>query len=450
MPLAIMPVGLVISIAVLVFAAAFKKIHPFFALIAAAIIFSLFSGMNPDQVFTAFFDGLGDTVASVGLIIAIGTITGMLLQNCGGAEAMARAILKRTGTRNADLGMALTGYFVSLAVFCDAAYVILAPLARKLSALSQTSMATMALSLSFAMLTTNQLIPPTAGPMAAAGVLGVDMGMAIMLSMLVSIPVIAMSCFLARRFGRDSRYEYFVDEDTLSLLSDENASGPSATEAFLPILLPLALMMTKTFYGMLMPTEGVVWEGLTILGQPAVALLIGLLLAVRTYRRVKPEDKQVATYDGVFGDALKTAGQITLIVAVGGGFGGLLKASPLQDVMTSLLAGFNIGLLAPFIIGVVLRTAIGSASITLLTGASMIGPMLGVLGLGSPEGAIIAMLALGAGASMIVHGNDNYFWMVSSCSGMKTETAFKLIPKTSVILSLTALAATWLLKLVLI
>ncbi|GAA4649784.1 hypothetical protein GCM10023116_20650 [Kistimonas scapharcae] len=235
------------------------------------------------------------------------------------------------------------------------------------------------------------------------------------------------------------------------------------TEAFLPILLPLALMMTKTFYGMLMPTEGIVWEGLTILGQPAVALLIGLLLAVRTYRRVKPGDKQVATYDGVFGDALKTAGQITLIVAVGGGFGGLLKASPLQDVMTSLLAGFNIGLLAPFIIGVVLRTAIGSASITLLTGASMIGPMLGVLGLGSPEGAIIAMLALGspegaiiamlalgAGASMIVHGNDNYFWMVSSCSGMKTETAFKLIPKTSVILSLTALAATWLLKLVLI
>lgn len=139
-----------------------------------------------------------------------------------------------------------------------------------------------------------------------------------------------------------------------------------------------------------------------------------------------------------------------LIVGAGGAFSGVLKASPLQGIITDSFSGLTIGILAPFIIGFIFRTCVGSATIAMVTAATMITPLLDILGFASPMGRIIAMLACAAGGLMVFHGNDDFFWVTTTTSGMDTSVAYKTIPVISVLQSLTALVIVFILSLVFI
>ena len=187
---------------------------------------------------------------------------------------------------------------------------------------------------------------------------------------------------------------------------------------------------------------------IAVLGTPAVALMVGLIIALVGYRQIYPEDKAAWGFDGVFAEALKTAGQIVLIVGAGGAFSGVLKASVLQDIITQLFSGLAIGILAPFIIGFIFRTCVGSATIAMVTAATMITPLLDILGFASPMGRIIAMLACAAGGLMVFHGNDDFFWVTATTSEMDTSVAYKTIPVISVLQSVTALVIVFILSLI--
>lgn len=152
--------GLILSVIVLVLCTVKLKIHPFFALIATAVTFAVVSGMNMEEMLQAFTKGLGGTVADIGLVIALGTITGALLEKSGAAETMAKSILKLTGQKHAALGFAITGYFVSIPVFCDSAYVLLSPIAKRISKDTKISMTTMAIATCMGLHATHMFVPP--------------------------------------------------------------------------------------------------------------------------------------------------------------------------------------------------------------------------------------------------------------------------------------------------
>lgn len=366
--------GLVLAVLVLVLFTVKLKIHPFFALIATSATFAIVAGMNMQDMLSAFTSGMGGTIADIGLVIALGTVTGTLLEKSGAAETMAKTILKITGKKHAALGLAITGYFVSIPVFCDSAFVLLSPIARRLSKDTKISMTTMAISLAMGLHATHMFVPPTPGPLAVAGILNADLGMVILFGALVSI--------------------------------------------------------------------------LNVIGTPAVALLIGMLLAAYTYHNIHPEDKLAWSFDGLVADSLRTAGQIVLIVGAGGAFGGVLKASAMQSVLTNAFSGLTIGILAPFLIGFIFRTCVGSATIAMVTAATMITPLIDVLGFSSPMGRVIAMLACAAGGMMVFHGNDDFFWVTTTTSKMDTSVAYKTIPIISVLQSLTALVVVFVLSLI--
>ncbi len=441
---ALLILALVLGIGSLVFLTVKVKLHPFFALIIASFVFGLVSDMDMTTMLTAFSNGVGSTIAGIGVVIAIGTVIGALLEASGGAESMARTILKITGKKHAALGLGITGYVVSIPVFCDSAYVLLAPLAKRISRDTKTSMTTMAIALAMGLHATHMLVPPTPGPLAVAGILGADLGMVIVMGCLVSIPVMLAGLVMARFFG--PKYEFFPEEvEEL----DPNAKIPSALQSFVPILLPIVLMLLNTIASLKSAPfgEGTVAAVLHVVGQPVVALLIGLIFAFLTYRSMHPEDRTVWTFDGAFGQALKTAGQIVLIVGAGGAFGSVLKASPLQDLLVNSLSGLNLGLLAPFLIGAIFRTAIGSGTVAMVTAASMLLPIIDVLGMNSPMGLVVAMLACASGGFMVFHGNDDFFWVISSTSGMKPDVAYKTLPITSILQSIVAIACTYVLSL---
>ena len=198
--------GLVLAVLVLVLCTVKLKIHPFFALIATTVTFALISGMDMQEMLGAFTSGMGGTVADIGLVIALGTVTGSLLEKSGAAETMARTILKLTGKKHAALGMAITGYFVSIPVFCDSAFVLLSPIAKRISKDTKISMTTMAIATCMGLHATHMFVPPTPGPLAVAGILNADLGSVILFGALVSIPVTLVGYFAAVVAGKKYYY----------------------------------------------------------------------------------------------------------------------------------------------------------------------------------------------------------------------------------------------------
>lgn len=193
--------GLVLGVLVLVLCTVKFKIHPFFALIATTVTFAVVSGMNLSEMMGAFTSGMGGTMADIGLVIALGTVTGALLEKSGAAETMAKTILKITGEKHAALGLAITGYFVSIPVFCDSAFVLLSPIAKRISKDTKISMTTMAIAMCMGLHATHMFVPPAPGPLAVAGILNADLGYTILFGALVSIPVM-LAGYFDRRFLR--------------------------------------------------------------------------------------------------------------------------------------------------------------------------------------------------------------------------------------------------------
>ena len=152
--------GLILAVVVLVICTVKFKIHPFFALSATTVVFAVISGMGMEDMLSAFTSGMGSTVADIGLVIALGTVTGALLEKSGAAETMAKTILKITGEKHAALGLAITGYFVSIPVFCDSAFVLLSPIAKRLANDTKISMTTMAIALCMGLHATHMFVPP--------------------------------------------------------------------------------------------------------------------------------------------------------------------------------------------------------------------------------------------------------------------------------------------------
>lgn len=439
---------IVLSIALLIFLTVKVKLHPFFALTISAFFFGIVAGHSIPEIISAYSNGLGGTISGIGVVIAIGTVMGALLEHSGAAETMADTILRITGKKNADIGLAVTGYFVSIPVFCDSAFVLLSPLAKRISKDSGNSMTTMAVALAMGLHATHMLVPPTPGPLAVAGILGSNLGMVILLGMLVSIPVTIVAILAGRFFGK----KFFFLPEIESVVEIEKEVGnkklPSPLMSFLPILLPIFLMLLRTVATLESAPfgKGTAYNIVDALGQTIVALFIGLIIAFFTYKSVHPNDKEVWTFDGIFGEALKTAGQIVLIVGAGGAFATVLRLSNLQDIVMHAFAGLSVGIIVPYIIGAIFRTAIGSGTVGMITAASMLLPLIDVLGFNSPIGLVIAMLACAAGGFMVFHGNDDFFWVVTSTSGMKPEVAYKVFPIISVLQSVTALLCVYILK----
>jgi len=435
--------GIAVSVALLVFLAVKVRLHPFFALTLASLCFGAMIGLNVNALFEAYAAGMGGTIAGIGVVIAIGTVMGRLMESSGSAEKMARTILRITGRRFAPLGLGITGYFVSVPVFCDSAFVLLAPLAKRLSRDTATSMTTMAVALAMGLHATHMLVPPTPGPLSVAGILGADLGLVILLGMAVSIPVVAVALVAGRFLGR--RYPY-APTDVGESEPESAARLPNAVEAFLPIVVPIVLMLLRTVA--MLPAHpfgsGIAFTWIHSLGNTIVALLIGLAIAAITYFRLYPTDRTMWTFDGGVGDALKTAGQIVLIVGAGGAFASVLKLSGLQAMVVQGFSGVSAGILLPFAIGAIFRTAIGSGTVGMIAAASMLLPLLDVLGLATPMGRVIAMLACASGGFMVFHGNDDFFWVVTSASGMKPEIAYRVFPLVSVIQSLTSIGIVYL------
>ncbi len=391
--------------------------HPFLVLLLAAIFMGLFSGLGSDAVLKAIAEGFGGTLKSIGIVIACGTIIGTFLEKSGGAKKMAETVLKIVGEKKSPLAMSITGYIVSVPVFCDSGFVLLSALNKALSKKTGKSLAVLSIALGTGLYTTHVFVPPTPGPLAAAANVGADIGLVLLLGLVVSIPTALAGLLWATKYC--NRFSIIPKEE---IVVAEEQELPNNFKVFLPLILPIVLISLKSIadYPTLPFGEGVAKSFFDFIGNPIIALLLGVFLAFLLPLKA---DKDV--YSKWVGEGLKNAGTIILITGAGGAFGSILKATNIGTFLGESLSTWHLGIFLPFIISAALKTAQGSSTVALITTSALVAPLLDPMGLSAPLAKALVVLAIGAGAMTVSHANDSYFWVVSQFSDMDTPTALK-------------------------
>ncbi len=432
---------LILAVAFIVVSTTKFKLHPFLALIFAAIGFGLLSGMPFAEIVSSVNSGFGDIVGHIGLVIVIGCIIGTFLEESGGAYVMAQGIVRLAGKKRVPLAMLIVGCFISIPVYADSGFVILSPLNKAITKKSGISLACTAIALSLGLTITHCLVPPTPGPVAATAILGADLGLVILIGLIVSVFVAAESYFFVTRYASRT----YIDPDPdgeITVEEDDAKDKPSALRSFLPVVVPLVLIVFKSIsdfpgapFG-----EGVAASVLRFIGEPVIALIIGMILS---FFLPKKFDRELLSTTGWVGKSLTSAAVIIMITAAGGSFGMILRNSGIADILGKSLAGANVGIWLPFIIAAALKSAQGSSTVAIVTTASLIAPMMEALGFVSPVGKALAVMSLCSGAMVMSHVNDSFFWVVTQLSGMNVKTGCKLHGLGTLLGGLTAMLVVW-------
>jgi GntP family gluconate:H+ symporter len=446
------------AIAFIVVSTTRLKLHPFLALLAAAFGFGLAAGMPPLTVVQAVNEGFGGTVGAIGVVIIAGTIIGTFLERSGGAGRLADATLRVTGERHVPLAMGAVGWVVSIPVFCDSGFVILSPLTKALSHRAGITLASSAMALSLGLYATHTMVPPTPGPVAAAGILGANLGLVILWGLLASVvAVIAGWVFSVTWAAREIISPYTPDEtrpERSALVADGDAPGPA--RALLPITVPILLIVARSVVETWLIAAKVdlrnavlpSWQTVLLFaGQPVVALLAGVVLALLLPRRLT---REMTSATGWVGDAVLSASTIIIITGAGGAFGRVLQTSGIATALGAAIQDAHLGIWLPFLLAAAIKTAQGSSTVAIITTAGLMAPVLPALGLSADHARALAVVAIGAGSMVVSHGNDSYFWVVTQFSRMTVRQGYRLQTAGTFVEGLAAAAAVFVLSLFLV
>ena len=417
-------VGLAVAIGMIFWFVTKTKIHVFLAMIMGSVVAGLIAGLAPTAVMSAIKSGFGGTLGSIGIIIGFGVMMGAIFEKSGAATRMAITFIRILGKGREEIAMAITGFIVSIPVFCDSAFVILSPLSKSLSRNTGKSVITISCALGAALLVTHSLVPPTPGPLAVVEFFKLDHGKFILISLLASVPITVAGVFYARWVGTKKVFK-LVDPDDSSKLIDRpytkeemattaniSTEGlPSAFISFAPIVFPILLILLNTITSA-MGMKGTFKSIAGLIGDPVVAVAIGLLIAIYGLAGKVSRKEVVSMLDG----SIREAGVIVFVTGAGGALGQVLKDSGAGAAIANVLVNANIpGILLPFIMAYLLRIVSGSATVGMLTAGSLTAPILLSMANVNPY---IGGLACCIGSIGITNLHDSYFWVVNRTTGL--------------------------------
>lgn len=474
-------VALIAGIATIVVIVLATRLDAFIALLLAAVVTGIVAGQDLLSIVDAITTGFGNTLASIGIVIGLGVGIGKILEVSGAADSLARAFLSAFGKGREPWAMGTVGSLVSIPVFCDSGYVIMNPLARSIARVKRGGYVTLALALGCGMTLTHHMVPPTPGPLAATGILGADIGSVILTGLIFTVILLPVVVIYARWIGpklepvlnsavkrevygsvtatsaeshanEGSEGSEAAGHSGVATMTSEDADAattagsgnnadtinsetgatkkPGAFLGFLPLIVPLLLIVANTVSTAIDKNaqgelsgdayEPSSWVApLAFLGNPVIALMIGLILAVYTLLpRMTPRNK----VQNWLADGAASAGLILLITGAGGAFGMVLTESGVGDALAEAIASISLpAFLVPFLIASLVRIAQGSGTVAMITAASVTAPLIAPLGL-SP---LVAVMACTAGSMVFSYFNDSYFWVVTRFTGLDGINAIK-------------------------
>ncbi len=405
--------GLLAVVVLLFLLIARYKWHVFIALLLPILLLALVPGIDRQAFIEAFEHGFGRTIQSIAVVIVLGSILAEALKHTGGIERITTSMVRWVGEGRMPLALTLSGFVVGLAIFSDVGYVILNPLVHSAALSSGLNMSVMATGLVGAMQLTHAMVPPTPGPLAAAALVGADIGRVILfgsiITLVASLAGWAFALLVGPRIESPPSSE-FVGQ-TLT-----DGELPTTWRAYAPILVPMALIAGQSVTAFLLPAEHVVNAVMLFLGWPVVALSVGIVMAYRSTTSAQG----VARTSTWIEDGLRTSAMIIMVTGLGGSLSHILRETPAVDAIADTVSAVGLpAIFLPFVLGVVGNMVTGSTTVGVITAASVTAPMMGTLGL-SPEAT---MLAGAAGSMIIKYVNSSYFWVCTSLSRMPLKSA---------------------------
>jgi GntP family gluconate:H+ symporter len=461
------------------------KVHPFLALILGSAVLGAVAGVSGGDVVTSFTTGFGSTMGSVGLLIALGAMIGGLLTHSGGADRIVGSIVDRVGPRGLPWAMGGVAALIGIPLFFEIGVVLLIPIVLLVARRARQPVLRVGIPALAGLSVLHGFVPPHPGPLAAIASLHADLGLVLLLGLIVAVPavIIAGPVFgplISRRLrvaqpaaglvgagiragvgGRETGTTGSTglgpEDDDLDLGQANTAEGlvarddelparrPSLAATIATILLPIVLMLLRAIIELTVDNPDNGLQKVTdALGNPPVALLIGLIVAMFTLGLAVGFGRQ--RISDTVGGALPAIAGILLIVAAGGGFKQLLVDSGISDLIDSWAKGANFSpLLLGWLVAVGIRLATGSATVATVTAAGIVAPL--AAGLDKPTVALLA-LAVGAGSLFFSHVNDAGFWLVKEYFGMSVGETIASWSVMETLISVVGLAGVLVLNLI--
>lgn len=443
------------AIALMIVAISRWKVHPFLSIIGTALILALVTGIPLEEIPGVIGKGFSSIFTSIGLVIIFGILIGAILEKTGAALKLADAVVKVVGPRHPQLAMMLIGWIVSIPVFCDSGFVILNPIRKSLARKSGVSSVALTVALSAGLYASHVFIPPTPGPIAAAGMLGLEdnLLLVIVFGIIVSIPALAAAYLFASRIGKrvKSAEEQNEEVESYNEMATDREHLPSTTASLLPIVLPIVLMALGSI-STILGLNGRSAALLDFLGKPVIALMAGFLSAVPLL--FTATERGSNSLHKLAQDSLETAGPIIFITAAGSVLGAVMtEAGFVRFVQDNASFLTSVGIFFPFLIAAILKSAMGSSTVAITTTAGMMGlfndssSLMAALGMTTPLSAALTVMAIGAGAMTVSHANDSYFWVVTNFGGIKPQDGYRTQTMMTLVSGLAAILTIFLISL---
>jgi Gnt-I system low-affinity gluconate transporter len=403
------------GISALLFLVIKVRLHAFVTLLLVSLLVGVAAGMPLDGVIKSIEKGMGGTLGFVAVVVGLGAMFGQMLEVSGGAERLARTMVRRFGDDKVQWALGLTGFIVSIPVFLDVAIVILVPILYRLARDSGRPLLYYGIPLAAGGAVTHAFIPPTPGPIAVADLLGADLGWVILFGTICGLPAMILAgpvwgTYISRRITKGV-------PDYVELREiDESRELPSFGQVLAIILTPLLLILISTTSGILLDEGNVLRSTLVFIGHPYAALLIATLLAMfvlgsrRGYGREEIQD--------IVNKSLEPAGIIILVTGAGGVFKQVLIDSGVGQVLGDMMSASGLPyLVLAFVVAALIRVAQGSATVAMVTAAGLVGPILQQNNVEGPQLAL-ATIAIAAGGTILSHVNDSGFWLINRFFGL--------------------------------
>ena len=451
-------ISFIVAIIVMIWMIAKLKVHPFLALMTISLALAFLAGIELNKIPTIIGDGFSGTFKSIGLVIIFGAIIGTVLEKTGAALKLADMVVKLVGQKRPELAMLIMGWVVGIPVFCDSGFVVLNPIREAIRKKIAANPVGMAVALSAGLYASHVFIPPTPGPIAAAGAVGLSHNLLLVIGMgvIVSIPVLFASYLFAKYIGKqvtisDEEADTVINQSYEELLK-KYGTLPSGTLSLAPIFVPIVLMALGSI-SKIMGLAGGLGNVMNFLGNPIIALAIGVIFSIF----LLVNTKKLSEFDALTNDTLKLVGPILFITAAGGVLGKVItEAGFVEYIKQNAHVISTAGIFFPFLISAVLKTAQGSSTVAIITTASIMGmfsasdSLMNALGLTSEIAAALTVMAIAAGSMCVSHANDSYYWVVTNFTKMTPQQGYRTHTTLTFIMGIVGILTVYVLSLLLL
>ena len=425
-------IGLILLIAVF-------KLNPFISLLLASLSLAVVAGMPLSTVVHSFETGVGGTLGHIAIVVALGTMLGKMMAESGAANQIAYTLIRLFGEKRIHWAMVVIGLVVGLPAFFEVGFVLLIPIAFTVARRTKTSLVMVGLPMVAGLSVVHGLVPPHPAALLAVTIYHADVGCTILYALIVGIPTAVIAGPLYAKFIAP-RIELPADNPMADQFVDHGAerSLPGIWLSLISVLFPVLLMLIGSWADAIAKPMSAVNQGLHLVGNDDMALLIGVLLSFITLGRMRGFSRE--TILRFSNECLAPTAAITLLVGAGGGFGRILQDSGVSQAIIAVALHSHVPLLLlAWLLAALMRLATGSATVAMTTAAGIVAPLaLASTGV-HPE---LLAIATGAGSLIFSHVNDGGFWLVKQYFNMTVAQTIKTWSVCETIVSVTALLFT--------